>query len=354
MVNVTHDGNNRCSWQGLCNLRRHFGIGKCLNVIKSGNDCFVTQFLNHNHGCILVQWLIDGNHLTQLHELFDDLRRFDRHFVSQFSHRDGLWHMNLKHTDFSWCGLNMLFASTTIIASLTTGTTAPIRATACTSTGVTTGGECFFLGWIASPTAGQLRRFDLFTCRTSRWRGCGTGCARFGRCFCNGATGCWLVQSTLDGRFGWFWFFCNHHRLGGCRHHHANSGSLGFRLASTITQICGTRCFGFNQCFGVSRYFSHRSSFCICGLSHLLGGLLCSFGLRIHLGLCRRRRFFSLGINCRNNFITYTCRSFRRDGCAGCLWYSSKWRRCKFGFSHSFLRQISRLLFLLFAQTALL
>jgi hypothetical protein len=60
----------------------------------------MAHFLDQNHGGVLIQWLVDGDHLAQLHQVLDHFRCLDGHLVRQLGHRDGLWHMHFQHARF--------------------------------------------------------------------------------------------------------------------------------------------------------------------------------------------------------------------------------------------------------------
>ena len=97
MVHVTHDGDHRCARQLLSRLRCLLLFGKCLRVVQLGREGLVAHFFDHDHGGLLVQLLVDGDHLPQLHQLLDDLTGLDAHLVGQISHTDGLWDVHLLH-----------------------------------------------------------------------------------------------------------------------------------------------------------------------------------------------------------------------------------------------------------------
>ena len=42
-------------------------------IVEFGCNRFVTQFFSHNHGGVLVEYLIDGDHLAHLHQTLDYL-----------------------------------------------------------------------------------------------------------------------------------------------------------------------------------------------------------------------------------------------------------------------------------------
>ena len=73
MVNVTHDRHHRGTGHERRVALRHFVVCERFRIVQSSNDRFVTQFFHQNHGSVLVQGLIDRDHLAQLHQLLDNL-----------------------------------------------------------------------------------------------------------------------------------------------------------------------------------------------------------------------------------------------------------------------------------------
>jgi hypothetical protein len=78
-------------------VRPDFLVGEGFRVVQRRHDGLVAHFLDHDHGGVLVQRLVDGDHLAQLHQVLDDLGGLDRHLVGQFGHGDGLGHMHFEH-----------------------------------------------------------------------------------------------------------------------------------------------------------------------------------------------------------------------------------------------------------------
>jgi hypothetical protein len=62
----------------------------------------VAHLLDHDHRRLLVQLLVDGDHLAQLHQLLDDLAGLDRHLVRQVGHADGLGHVHFLDRPARW------------------------------------------------------------------------------------------------------------------------------------------------------------------------------------------------------------------------------------------------------------
>ena len=72
VVNVTHDSDHRRTGEGLTDVTRSFFFGKGLRVVQRSDDCHMAHFFHHDHGGVLVQGLVDGDHLSQLHQLLDN------------------------------------------------------------------------------------------------------------------------------------------------------------------------------------------------------------------------------------------------------------------------------------------
>ncbi|MNQ97002.1 hypothetical protein D3C85_1126270 [compost metagenome] len=93
-------------------------------IIQLGGDRHVAQFFNHDHGRFLVQYLVDGDHLAQLHQMLDDFGSLHGHLVSQVGHADGFRHVHFASNEFLRCGLVaavvLLVAATTAAALATT------------------------------------------------------------------------------------------------------------------------------------------------------------------------------------------------------------------------------------------
>ena len=233
VVHVAHDGHHR-------RARQRFGLGvlllvrEGLRVVQRGNHGGVAQLFYHDHGGILVQRLVDGDHLAQLHQLLDDFGCLNGHLVRQFSHGNGLGHVHFQHPEFR-CRCGAVVFAVAVTTALATGSGAPVGRAAGTGARVTPGFEFFLFGRIAGPAARQLGRFDLF----ARAR-CATCTSRFGA-FGNRRAGCRFVQRAFDstlgvhGRLGLF-FLGSHGHLVGRGHHHPNGSGLGLGLAAAIAQ----------------------------------------------------------------------------------------------------------------------
>ena len=252
VVHVAHDGYHRSARQRLKLGLRHVVVGKGFWIVQGCNHRFVAQLFHQNHGGVLVQRLVDRDHLAELHQLLDHLRGFHRHLVGEFSHRDGFGHVHFKHACFHRCGLRVV-VTVAVIATAATGAGAPVGRATCARTRVATGFKFFLFGRVARPAAGELGRFDLFASAC-------TGCASRGTGrFCHGRTGSGLVQRTfdralgVDSRLGWLGLFQRHGHFIGRGHHQANGSSFGLGLAAAVTQLgCALGFFG-GSGFGCAR-----------------------------------------------------------------------------------------------------
>jgi hypothetical protein len=75
-------------------------VGEGFRIVQRCHHRLVAQFFHHDHGGVLVQRLVDGDHLAHLHQRLDDLRRLDGHLVCQLCHRDGFRHVHFKDARF--------------------------------------------------------------------------------------------------------------------------------------------------------------------------------------------------------------------------------------------------------------
>ena len=100
VVDVTHDGNHRCA-RGRLEVSVLTLVGQqCFRIVFRRGKCLVAHFFHENHRGFLVQHLVDGAHLAQLHQLLDDFGCLDGHLVRQFGDRDGLRNVNVLDDRF--------------------------------------------------------------------------------------------------------------------------------------------------------------------------------------------------------------------------------------------------------------
>ena len=256
VVHVAHHGNHRSARQQLRLLARHFFGREGLGIVKRSHHGLVAHFLDHDHGRVLVQRLVDGDHLAHLHQRLDHLAGLDGHLVGQFGHRDGLGHMHFNDACLDRRGL-LVLALIAVIATAATRTTAPAVAPDA-ATGIAPGLDFLLFGGVVGPAGRQLGGLDLFACTTGG-SGRSTGARTSAAC---GR----LVQRALLGvgrrrsrGLGLFHRLLGHQHLLGRGHHSADGFSLGQCLAATFVQVlgacrflCGTGLgLGFSLCPGL-------------------------------------------------------------------------------------------------------
>ena len=234
MVHVAHDRHHRCPGHGHGFRGGVLLFQERLGIIELGRQGFMAHFLHHDHGGFLVELLVDGHHLAQLHHLLDDLGGLHAHLVRQIGHADGFGHMHfLNH------GLHGHGGRGTLIAVATAAT-----ALGCTPTGtgsgrgVATGLEGALLGRIIGPARRELFALDgLLLTRLGSRRRSSTRGARLG---------CSLVYRAFDGRLGRLGFFrlLGHHDLLGRVHHRADGRGLRLGSLAALLQVGHTLALG--------------------------------------------------------------------------------------------------------------
>ena len=254
-------------------MRSHIVLVKGFRIVQCRHKRLVAHFFHQNHGGVLVQRLVHGRHLAHFHEHLDDFGRLDRHLVCQFGHRDGFRNVHFNGACLDRRCMRMVIAAPVIAVIATAATAAPGATAPCVATvgtaRVTTGGNAFFLGWIACPAGGQLGRLD-FLASTGRRR------SRAGRTRTRRTGG--LVQRALLGvardsayhRLGLFGLL-GHQHLGRCGQHGTDGCSFGLGLATALTEVGGA-----------GRFFlgtGTRFGFCLFARFGLGGNTRCHFGL---------------------------------------------------------------------------
>ena len=246
-----------------------FFFGKGFWIVQCSHHRFVAQLFHQNHGGVLVQRLVDGGHLAELHQLLDDFRGFDRHLVGQLAHGDGFRHVHFQHACFDrclWCAVVITVAVTAAFGASTPAVAAHA------TTRVTAGFNGFLFGLFVSPAGRQLGAFDFLVarCGCARRSGCTRACTSAG---CTGR----LVQSAFDGFGIWRWLrLLSHHLLLWRAHHQANGFGFSQSFATTAVQI------GSTSSVFVGTSFRGRCSFHTGGFSGLRFDVdhgLCCFGL---------------------------------------------------------------------------
>jgi hypothetical protein len=247
----------------------------------------VAQFLDRDHRRVLVQRLVDRDHLPHLHEHLDHFRRLDRHLVRELGHGDGLGHVHFEHARLRRSRLlALVVALVALVATAPFGAGAPGAAPHAAAR-IAARLDLFFLGRVARPARRQLGRLDFLAAarrgRRRRARSAARTGTRLGRRLVQSAF--FGVARRLGRGFGLFFFLFllgHHHGFFGRGQHGTNGRSLGLGLAPARFEVCGTRGLFCGARFGL-------------GLGLFTLGLLlrrtrCSlFGLLAHCLLLGRR-----------------------------------------------------------------
>ena len=72
VVNVAHHRNDWRARQQLCSLCFHLFLGESFRIVQRCLNGGMSHFFHYDHGRILIQRLVDGHHLAQLHQQLDD------------------------------------------------------------------------------------------------------------------------------------------------------------------------------------------------------------------------------------------------------------------------------------------
>ena len=108
MVNVTHNGNDRCPWQCFTLvLGNRFlqGFFQCIGVHQLN---LVAHLFNHHSGGILIDHLVDGYHGTEFEHVLDNFSSLDRHLVSKFTNGNSFRNGNFTDHSRCWFGKAVL------------------------------------------------------------------------------------------------------------------------------------------------------------------------------------------------------------------------------------------------------
>ena len=100
MIDVPHHRNHRCEARhGRTIVSADCGdsVRKGLGIVELGALGDVSHFFYQNDGCVLIQYLIDGNHRSQLHQHFNDLGCLHRHLLRECRNRDGFRDRSIVH-----------------------------------------------------------------------------------------------------------------------------------------------------------------------------------------------------------------------------------------------------------------
>ncbi len=214
MVDVAHHRDDRGARQGF-GLVGRLGVGQeGFRIIQLGGDGGMAEFLDHDHGRFLVQDLVDGDHLAQLHQVLDDLGRLHGHLVGQVGDGNRFRHVNFTRDEFR---LHRFLVVSLAAALAARALAAPAASLAARAPGVAPGArrQGFSLGRLLAAVVGPARGHiggldDLLA----------LGFLLDGRL---GASG--LVQCAGGGRFLGFGSAQDLARL---PHHFAQRGGLGF------------------------------------------------------------------------------------------------------------------------------
>ena len=94
VVDVAHDGDDRGARQRLGFCAATSSSEERSGIVQLGGHRLVAHFLDDDHRRVLVELLVDGDHLAHLHQRLDHLGGLDRHLVRQLGDRDGLRHVH--------------------------------------------------------------------------------------------------------------------------------------------------------------------------------------------------------------------------------------------------------------------
>ncbi len=101
MVDMAHDSHNRRTRLFRIHGRR---IGKLseqgFRIIGLSLNGLMPHFLHDNHCRVLIEHLVNRNHLSHLHECLDNLSRLNRHLARQISNRNRFRHAHFAYNRF--------------------------------------------------------------------------------------------------------------------------------------------------------------------------------------------------------------------------------------------------------------
>ena len=117
VVDVAHDGDHRGARQRFAFGGADVLFGERFRIVQRGRHGLVAHFLDHDHGRVLVQRLVDGDHLAQLHQVLDHLGRLHGHLVRELGHRDGFGHVHFDHAGFDRRALHVIVAMVALVAA---------------------------------------------------------------------------------------------------------------------------------------------------------------------------------------------------------------------------------------------
>ena len=127
MVNVSHDRNNRRTRRKRALLASHGFFELILKLIFANQPNPMTQLLNDEGRCVLINHLVDRGHNTQPHQFFNDHASLHSHLLRELSHRNVVGDINVVNNLF--CRLGKPVFSVFFVTFFTS----PTAATPCTA-----------------------------------------------------------------------------------------------------------------------------------------------------------------------------------------------------------------------------
>ena len=219
-------GSDSCSRVGLGSL-----LEEGVRIVELGGERRVAHFLDDDHRRLLVELLVDRDHLAELHQLLDDLRRLHRHLVGEVGHRDRLGDVDFLRLEL---GRRRERARRAVVA--VAAAAGARRAPAGASGARRAARRCLegaLLGGVVGPARRELLRLDrLLVARLGDGRRGGARGARL------------LVDRALDrflgglGRLGLLRLLGDEHLLRR-RHHVADGGGLVLGGLAALGQVVG-------------------------------------------------------------------------------------------------------------------
>ena len=96
VVDVAHDRDDRRTRQsGIFDVLQFTEDG--FGIVRLGGDGLVAHFLDDEHRRVLIEHLVDRDHLPHLHEGLDHFGGLDGHLVGKVRNADRLRHLNFTH-----------------------------------------------------------------------------------------------------------------------------------------------------------------------------------------------------------------------------------------------------------------
>ncbi len=223
---MAHDRDHRRARLVFASGRGFFFLEEGFRVVELGRHRGMAHFLDQDHGGFLIELLVDGDHLAQLHQMLDQLAGLDRHLVRQVGHADGFGHVHFLHREFGR-RVVAVAAALAVVAAPCTARRAPTRPA---GTAVGARLQRALLRRIVGPAGGQL--FGLERLLVARLGGRGRSSRR--------SLG--LVDRAGDaflagvGRLGRLGRLGHLHALGPV-HHRADGRGFGFGLLAAAVQV---------------------------------------------------------------------------------------------------------------------